>query len=182
MSNKQCALNLSIKTAPAILLAAGLSVAAASAAYAQERPGRYTMSPADGGFARLDTETGAMSICKSRPQDPAQPGNWSCQPMTDAAAEAQSQSRKLEAENKALRDEVKRMEDLLGLNGDKPKSEEKQAEQRPGGPSGGFNLPSEQDVDRALTYMERMMKKLHEAMKRLEGSIHGGDNRKGIAL
>jgi hypothetical protein len=70
----------------------------------------------------------------------------------------------LEGENRELRAEVKRMEDLLGLNGEKPKDDEKRAER----PGGGLNLPSEQDVDKALSYMERMVKKFQDTMKRLE--------------
>jgi hypothetical protein len=156
----------------------GVMIAAAAPAFAQDRPGRFVMSPVDGGFARLDTETGVMSLCKAQPKDAASVGNWACQPMADATAETLARVRKLEGENKDLRAEVKRMEDLLGLNGDKPKGEEKQAEQRPGGSSGGLNLPSEQDIDRALSYMERMVKKFHDTMKRLEQ----GDNRKGTTL
>jgi hypothetical protein len=151
-------------------------VAAASVALAQERPGRYSMSPVEGGFVRLDTETGAMSHCKAQPKEAAASGQWTCQPMGDTAADL----RKLETENKDLRAEVKRMEDLLGLNGDKPKSDDKHAEQRPGGPGAPFNLPSEQEVDKALSYMERMVKKFHDTMKRLEGATAKGEGSKGI--
>ena len=145
-------------------------------ALAQERAGRYMMSPVEGGFARLDTETGAMSICRGPGKDASSP-QWSCQPMADTASEAQALAQRLEAENRELRAEIKRMEDQLGLNGEKPKGEDKQAEQRPGG---GFNLPSEQEVDRALSYMERMVKKFHDTMKRLEGATKGQDGSKGI--
>jgi hypothetical protein len=161
-----------------LICATGTAIAGASAGLAQDRPGRFVMSPVDGGFARLDTETGAMSLCKAQPQDAASPSGWACQPMGDTTADAQAKTRKLEAENKDLRAEVKRMEDLLGLNGEKPKAEDKQAEQRPGGPGGGLNLPSEQDVDRALSYLERMVKKFHDTMKRLED----GSGRKGTTL
>lgn len=149
----------------AVTLLAGLP-----AANAQERPGRYTMNPVDGGFARLDTETGAMSICKPQSKD-ASADKWSCQPMGDGTAEL----RRLETENRELRAEIKRMEDNLGLNGDKSKGGEKQAE-RPG----GLNLPSEQEVDKALSYMERMIKKFHDTMKRLEGETKRPDPQKGI--
>lgn len=163
---------------------AGLAVAIATAwvavpslVLAQERPGRFTMSPVDGGFVRLDTESGAMALCNAQPRDTTNAsGQWACQPMGDASADV----RKLEAENKDLRAEIKRMEDLLGLNGDKPKGDEKHAEQRPGAGSGPFNLPSEQEVDKALGYMERMMKKFHDTMKRLEGATAKGEGSKGI--
>lgn len=151
-------------------------VAGASVLVAQERPGRFSMSPVEGGFVRLDTETGAMSYCKAQPKEAAANGMWACQPMADTSTDA----RKLETENKDLRAEVRRMEDLLGLNGEKPKGEEKQAEQRPGGSGGPFNLPSEQEVDKALSYMERMVKKFHDTMKRLEGATAKSEGSKGI--
>jgi hypothetical protein len=40
------------------------------------RPGRYTMVPAEGGFVRLDTETGAVSHC--RRGDAVSGGVWQC--------------------------------------------------------------------------------------------------------
>ena len=172
------------RTAPWLLAAAtGLWVAAPFSVIAQDRPveraGRFVMSPVDGGFARLDSETGAMSLCKSQPKDASSTGDWACTPMGDAAATAQAaQTRKLEMENKELRAEIKRMEDLLGLNGEKPKDQEKRAER----PGGGFSLPSEQDVDKALSYMERMVKKFSDTMKRLEDHMKSDDGRKDIAL
>ncbi len=155
---------------------AGVIVACASSGIAQERVGRFSMSPVEGGFARLDTETGAMSICKSQPATSSPSADWACTPMTGAVA---SSTQKLETENNELRGEIKRMEDLLGLNGAKPGAQEKQAE-RPGG--GGLNLPSEQDVDKALSYMERMVKKFQHTMRRLEGKSGDETGRRGIAL
>ena len=164
------------KSALALTIFSGFLVACASASSAQERAGRFAMSPVDGGFARLDTETGAMSICKSQPAASSPLAEWTCTPM---AGSLTSQTQKLETENKELRAEIKRMEDLLGLNGAKPGTQEKQAE-RPGG--GGLNLPSEQDVDKALSYMERMVKKFQDTMRRLEGKSGDETGRRGIAL
>lgn len=155
---------------PRVAMLALTMVAVASSAQAQERPGRFSMSPVEGGFARLDTETGAMAICKPQSKE-ADAGQWSCQPMGDATGDL----RKLEAENRDLKAEIRRMEDLLGLNGDKSKDGQKHAEK-----PGGLNLPSEQDVDKALSYMERMIKKFHDTMKRLEGETRRGEPPKGI--
>ena len=163
-------------SAVTLAILTGLIVACASPSIAQERAGRFSMSPVDGGFARLDTETGAMSICKSQPAASSPSAEWTCTPMAGAVA---SPTQKLETENNELRAEIKRMEDLLGLNGAKPGAQEKQAE-RPGG--GGLNLPSEQDVDKALSYMERMVKKFQDTMRRLEGKSGDETGRRGIAL
>lgn len=48
----------------------------ASAPDAPARAGRYTMVPAEGGFVRLDTETGSISHC--RRGDAASGGVWQC--------------------------------------------------------------------------------------------------------
>ncbi len=87
--------------------------------------------------------------------------------MIDEAVGQPARLRKLEAENSELRAEVKRMEDLLGLNGEKTKEPERHAER----PRQEFKLPSEQDVDKALSYFESMVKKFHDSMKRLEGRL-----------
>lgn len=47
-----------------------------SAVAAPPRTGRYTMVPADGGFVRLDTETGVVSQC--RRETPGADSGWRC--------------------------------------------------------------------------------------------------------
>jgi hypothetical protein len=170
------------RTPLALLVGLAMIAAGANIGFAQERsadrPGRFSMSPVDGGFVRLDTETGAMSLCKPQQKDAVTASAWKCDAMADGAAAAQERIGKLDGENKDLRAEVKRMEDLVGLNGDKPKAGDQQAEQRPGGRSGGLNMPSEEDIDKAMSYMERLVRKFHDTMKRMEGS----DARKGTPL
>jgi hypothetical protein len=153
-------------TAAVIALSATVS---ATVATAQDKPGRYVMSPIDGGFARLDTETGLMSVCKGTAS------NFKCELAPDATASAQKDAEKTTAEAKELRAEIKRLEELLGL-GDKPESGNKQAEEqrpgsRPGGP--GFKLPSEAEVDQAFDYIEKMVKKFKSKLKQLEGEGKG---------
>ncbi len=160
---------LVIGTATVLLFAAG-----GASLVAQEKPspptGRYTMSPVDGGFARLDTETGAMSICKSKGAD------WACEPMSDLSAALKGQVAKLENDNQDLRTEIKRLEDLIGL-GDKKDGTEGKRPERPGG---GLTLPSEEDVDKALSYLERMVKKFQDKIKQFEGGH--SDRNKGTPL
>ncbi|MDX2287411.1 MAG: hypothetical protein NW217_01135 [Hyphomicrobiaceae bacterium] len=121
--------------------------------------GRYTMSPVEGGYVRLDTVTGEMSLCTGKD------GAWSCMPMPDSARSLTTENERLKTEKKALEDEVRRMEDefvtgraekggpLAGPDGDG----------RPGGPGvPNLNLPSEDDVDRAVDYLEGMIRKFRE--------------------
>jgi hypothetical protein len=146
-----------------------LCALSASAAVAQDKPGRYVMSPIDGGFARLDTETGLMSVCKGTAT------NFKCELAPDSTAGAQKEAEKNTAEAKELRAEIQRLEELLGL-GDKPEGGSKQAEeQRPGGRPGGsgFKLPTEAEVDQAFDYIEKMVKKFKSKLKDLEGDSKG---------
>ena len=123
-----------------------------------------------------DTETGAMSLCTKVE------AAVTCAPVIDERS-SQNQIDRLLQENKELRADIKRMDEQLGL-GDKPPAagppvasgppvSEKPDEERPMGRSPKFNLPSERDVDQALNYVERMVKKLREKWKDIEGSGKG---------
>ncbi len=137
-------------------------------ALAADKPGRYTMMPADKGFIRLDTETGAMALC-TRKGDKAE--DWACEEMPESQQATRKEIERLQAENKTLKDDIRRMEETFGL-GDPGKGTpgDKKAEGPPGGPrpGGRLELPSEQDVDKALDYLGRMLRKFRDKLKELE--------------
>jgi len=70
---------------PALILAVGI-VQAGHAAEAPPRAGRYTMLPSEGGFVRLDTETGIVTQCLR--ESDADTAPWRCLPVStpDVAA------------------------------------------------------------------------------------------------
>ena len=115
--------------------------------------GRYTMHKSDDGFVRLDTKTGVMSLCRKSE------AGWACDAMAGTAPPLRGEIARLRRENIELKAEIKRMEEHLGLRGDSGKS----ASNRP-----DFKLPTEQEVDQALDYFERMLKKFQNRLKRLE--------------
>lgn len=138
-------------------LAAGPTLAAAD-------DGRYTVNPTDGGFVRLDRQTGAMSFCTKAAAD------WSCTPMADAADHLESEVERLESENKALKTDKKNLEEMLGMaepGQPTPGTPSEKSVPLPG-PSGSIPVPSEKDVDKVFDYFEGMVKKLRERIKRLE--------------
>ena len=119
--------------------------------------GRYKLTPVeDGAFLRLDTQTGAMSVCQRKD------GKWACEALPD-------DRRALETEIERLSAEVKRLEGLLALpDPGNPEGKDKRAER--GGPKLQLQLPSEADVDRAMDYVERMMRKFKDKLRDFKDS------------
>ena len=118
---------------------------------------RYTMSPTDDGFVRLDKQTGAMAQCTR------ENGEWACKPMAGGQDELQKEINKLRAENNALRKQVDDLEETLGIGPTPPDESER---------SNKFTLPSEEDVDRAFDFLEGMLSKLRERVEKLEKQHH----------
>ena len=129
----------------------------ASHANAQPRNeiGRYSMHKTDDGFIRLDTLTGAVSICLKTDAD------WSCRPMPD-------QARKLRSEIDSLRQRYNELtRRFAAAIGRPPPPDVGQPNNERSEPN-TFRLPTEQEVDKALDYFESMLKKFQERLKRLE--------------
>jgi hypothetical protein len=139
-----------------LLLTALVSTAAVAQATPPAASGRFAMQPVDGGVLRLDTENGTLSMCKSRN------GAWECQSMPDERAALDKEIQRLAKENEDLKGAVKRLEDLAGLPSDKPQTKR-------GGASGGVSgLPGPEDVDKAMTYLQSMIKKFKEKLREFE--------------
>jgi uncharacterized protein (UPF0335 family) len=147
-------------------IAAALLVAAAAQAFAAgEEPGRYTMTPVEGGFARLDRETGAMSICTGKE------GDWTCKPVAEAQREMQARIEQLERENKTLKTEKQAPAEppLSSPEGaPMPGDAAPHADSEPPVPPGDLDMPTEKDVDKLFDYVEGMVKKFKERIDRLE--------------
>lgn len=154
MSGKSFA-RMAALTAMAALLAGAVSVSNAETTQDGER---YTMSPVDGGFVRLDKKSGAMSLCKKDGDA------WACKPMSDDQSDLRAEVDKLKAENADLKNEIRRMEEVFGLNG--PKQDGKPGDGLPGPQAGKqlppLKMPSEKDVDGAIDYLEGMIRKFRE--------------------
>jgi len=136
-----------------VISLAALACMSTACLAAEDNGGRYTMSPAEEGVVRLDTMTGAMAHCMRKA------GRWACEDMQDSQRILMGEIDKLQAENKSLKEQVEHLEKTLETGDDQAEAPK---------PSTKFALPSEQDVDKAFDYLERMLKKLHERMERLE--------------
>jgi len=114
------------------ILATALAIAASSASHAQT--GRYTMTPTKDGVLKLDTKTGSVSLCHSVGT------GWSCEGVDENDKGLRHQLRQLEKENARLRAQL----------------DERQLV--PGSREGGkLELPSEQDVNKAMDFMEKLL-------------------------
>lgn len=157
-------MTIAIKTARAFVLLAGLCGAALPAFAADDEAGRYSMSPTEGGFVRLDRNTGAMTFCTKGDASKSEPA-WACTPMGDAQQLSNSERERLEAENKALKTDKQHLEEMLGMaDPSKPGATSPDT----GSAAPPMKIPSEKDVDQVFDYFEGMMKKFRERMKKLE--------------
>ncbi len=147
----------------------GLLPAAADTTKPDAVGGRFTMHQADGGYLRLDTQSGQMSMCARKE------GRWQCEALADERAALQKDIDQLAQENRDLKTAVKRLEDMVGV-GD-PAGSDKRADKGFGGSGPKMQLPTEEDVDKALSYAQRMLKKFKDKIKEL-----GEDGGKGTSL
>jgi hypothetical protein len=137
------------KKLPIGVVAAGCcTVLALSPAAHAVQDGRFSLTPTEGGFIRLDRDTGAMSFCSGKDAE------WACKPMPDGQKELEGRIDQLERENKMLREERSELNAAPS-----PDSV---------APPGDIPVPKEEDVDKLFDYVEGMMKKFKERLKRLE--------------
>ena len=114
------------------------------------------MSPAEGGFMRLDKETGAVAMCARKD------GEWVCEPVTDRT-KSTTEASKLEAENQLLKDRIKDLEKSLETGTPRTGGDSSS-----GPPDGKMQLPTEEEVDKALDYVERMFKKFRDRLQKMD--------------
>lgn len=146
--------------AAALAFVGGGAIAAEPGQPSTENAARYSLSPVEGGFLRLDTTTGAVSFCSGTgPQ-------WTCSAVADTSKASsdqltalQSEAAKLREENRALREALTAQPPVPNLPGPGVAGEP---------PAPKQTLPTEEDVDKAFDYVEGMFKKFRDRLKRLE--------------
>ncbi|HWK86561.1 MAG TPA: hypothetical protein VNQ34_03560 [Xanthobacteraceae bacterium] len=100
--------------------------------------GRFTMSPVAGGVMRMDTRTGKISICRQKGDA------WAC----EAAADDRGA---YEQEIARLQDKVAKLEREL-RTGDKTE----------------MKLPSDAEVDKAMTFFENILRRFKSMIDNLQ--------------
>ncbi|WEF51349.1 hypothetical protein AFIC_002933 [[Pseudomonas] carboxydohydrogena] len=91
--------------------------AAADAAYAQTPPadenGRYTLSAIDNGYLRLDTRTGAVSVCTPK-------GGWTCRVVPDERVALDQEIGRLQGQVDTLKTQLANRNDTVKGKIDEP--------------------------------------------------------------
>jgi hypothetical protein len=121
--------------------------------------GRYTFSQVADGMLRLDTRTGAVSLCARKD------AGWACNVVPDERRALENEISRLQGENGALKkDMLARGLPLPGGVASAP-SAERQRELNLKVP-----LPSDAEIDRAMSALEKMWRRIQEMVQRTPNS------------
>lgn len=115
---------------PVSVLAVLCFVAVTSSGHAEER---YRLEKTENGYVRMDTTTGAMSICTEAS------GSLVCRAAADERTALLEEVDRLQTDLKALQDRVAKLETSLSARLQNA-------------------LPSEEEFERTMSYMERFLR------------------------
>lgn len=180
--------SLKLLVTPLLVTVAIVAALGASQVFAQVTPdsdgGRYKFSQAsDGSVLRLDTRTGGVSNCAKRDTS-----GWACYTVPDERDALDAEIGRLQTENARLKDELKQRDlaDAAGkTNAPLPKGDlEKNTNPETGKTDTGkadagkagrleLQLPSDQDLDRVVAFLERAWRRLVEAANRMQRDVQG---------
>jgi len=125
-----------------ILIPAALCSLVAASAYSQETD-RYRLEKSANGYVRMDTKTGAMSVCEERS------GQLVCKMAADERAALQDEIDRLQSSVKALDERVAKLESTPSARLES-------------------NLPSEEDFNKTMSYMERFFRSFMDIVKDMD--------------
>jgi len=100
---------------------------------------RYRLERTENGYVRMDTQTGAMTLCQE------QGGELVCRPATDEQATGTSDTRTLQQRVESLEGRVKALEQDTSAG-----------------------LPGEQEFEQSLNMMERFFRRFVDIVRGLE--------------
>jgi hypothetical protein len=159
-----------------IAIAAMLCLAGIGGAAAQSMPeaenGRYTLSPVADGIIRLDTRTGAVSTCNNSG------AGWACYAVPDERAALDAEIGRLLADNEKLKAQLAAREPAVTGKIDEPLP--KADSLKPAEPKVAdgerkieIPLPSDRDMDRAMSFIEHAWRRLVDIANRMQKDVSG---------
>jgi hypothetical protein len=159
--------NFLASLAACVLCFAGPSAAAADSGPDTEN-GRYTLSQTADGLIRLDTRTGAVSTCSNNGS------GWACYAVPDERKAMDDEIGRLQAENERLKAQLASREpDSAGKIEDAPKSGKQATPKAQGERKIEIPLPSDQDIDRVVSFLERAWRRLVDMANRMQRDASG---------
>jgi hypothetical protein len=133
-----------------------LMMLAAPASQAGDSPGRYSLTPIGGSLLRLDSATGAMSVCGSKE------GSFVCEAVADDALAMKHEIDRLAEENEAMRLKLLKLE--AALNAAKAESE---SATPPATPGAGIQVP-ELNLDKVAELASRILERFEDVVRSLK--------------
>ncbi|CAL80287.1 conserved hypothetical protein; putative secreted protein [Bradyrhizobium sp. ORS 278] len=150
--------------------------------------GRYTMSTTADGVIRLDTRTGAVSTCNN-----SAGSGWACYAVPDERAALDAEIGRLQAENEKLKAQLASRDQSISGKIDEPlpkdqalpksdqlKKSESKAGEKPGESKSAdgtrkleIPLPSDQDMDRMMGFLEQAWRRLLDMANRVQKDVSG---------
>jgi hypothetical protein len=155
---------LFIASLTALSLMLGILGGAAQAqnAPADTEQGRFSFHKVDEGFLRLDTRSGQVSLCNHKSL------GWACETIPDERLALENEIARLQNGNAALKKELLtrglalpesvKPEPPLASNSDKNLE---------------LKLPSQADIDRVMTFMEKVWRRMIETANNLQKDLQG---------
>jgi hypothetical protein len=145
-----------------VIILAVVFVMVAPALHAQPAPdtenGRYTLSQVSDGLLRLDTRTGAVSLCAKKE------AAWACTVVPDERPALENEIARLQRENGALKkDMLARGLPLPGGVASAPTDRQRELNLK-------VPLPSDAEIDRVMSAFEKMWRRLVDMMQKAPGS------------
>ena len=125
-----------------ILIPAALVSLVAASAWSEETD-RYRLEKSANGYVRMDTQTGAMSICEERS------GQLVCKMAADERAAYQDEIDRLDNSVKALDARVAKLENSLSARLES-------------------QLPSQEDFNKSLGYMQQFFRTFKDIVKDMD--------------
>lgn len=154
----------------AALMATSGDLAAAQPAPDSES-GRYSMTPIPEGVLWLDTRTGTVSTCTRNG------AGWACYAVPDERTALDAEIGRLQAEVEKLKAQLAAGPTVSGkIDESMPKSDPlKKAEPKvaEGDRKIEIPLPSEQDVDRVMSFLEKAWRRLIDMANRVQKDVSG---------
>lgn len=119
--------------------------------------GRYVFSQQANGFLRLDTKSGAVSLCSE------QPVGWACQAAPEDRALFEGEIARLQNENAALKRTLLAHGLSLppGVAADAPIAQNDST----------LRLPSDADIDRAIAFVGHVWQRFIDAIARAQKQV-----------